>query len=143
MIVREVFGKEVNETGIVLVDWEGHIANPAMKYFVELPGATATLSSNEPRLYFNRPSSTGANGPTKSLVSEDPTQAVEFHISIFPDRDTSDESHTLTIRYVGADGRVSTQTIYVHVIDQDVDRPLEFDVIPNFRHDPFRTLWRL
>ena len=133
--VRDMFGRVVNETGIVLVDWEGHIANPAMKYFVELPGATATLSSSEPRLYFDLPSSTGASGPTKALTSEDPTQAAEFHISIFPDRDTSDESHTLTIRYVGGGGRVSSQTIDVRVIDQDVDRPLEFDVIPDFRHD--------
>ena len=135
VIFRDVFGREVNETGLVLVDWEGHIANPAMKYFVELPGVTATLSSSEPRLYFDRPSTTGANGPTKALVSEEPTQSAEFHISIFPDRDTSDESHTLTIRYVGGGGRVSVQTIDVHVIDQDVDRPLEFDVIPDFRHD--------
>ena len=135
VIVRDVFGREVNETGIVLVDWEGHIANPAMRYVVELPGATATLSSSEPRLYFNLPSSTGANGPTKRLVSGDPAQVAEFHVSIFPDRDTSDESHTLTIRYVGSGGRVNTQTIDVHVIDQDVDRPLEFEVIPDFRHD--------
>ena len=135
VIVRDVFGREVNETGIVLVDWEGHIANPAMKYSVELPGATVLLSSSEPRLYFDLPSSTGANGPTKALGSEDPTQATEFRISIFPDRDTSDETHTLTIRYVGGGGRVISQTIDVHVIDQDVDRPLEFNVIADFRHD--------
>ena len=121
VIFRDVFGREVNETGLVLVDWEGHIANPAMKYFVELPGATATMSSSEPRLYFDLPSSAGPNGPTRALVSEDPTQAAEFHISIFPDRDTSDESHTLTIRYVVGGGRVNSQTIDVHVIDQDVD----------------------
>ena len=135
VIFRDVFGREVNETGLVLVDWEGHIANPAMKYFVELPGATATLSSGEPRLYFDLPSWAGPIGPTKALVSEGPTQAAEFHISIFPDRNTSDESHTLTIRYVGGGGRVSSQTIDVHVIDQDVDRPLEFNVIAEFRND--------
>ena len=135
VIFRDVFGREVNETGLVLVDWEGHIANPAMKYFVELPGATATLSSGEPRLYFDLPSWAGPNGPTKALVSEGPTQAAEFHISIFPDRDTSDESHTLTIRYVVGGGRVSSQSIDVHVIDQDVDRPLEFNVIAEFRND--------
>ena len=67
MIVRDVFGREVNETGIVLVDWEGHIANPLMKYSVELPGATAILSSTEPRLYFDFPSLAGADGPTKNV----------------------------------------------------------------------------
>ena len=135
VIVRDVFGREVNETGIVLVDWEGHIANPLMKYSVELPGATALLSSSEPRLYFDLPSSTGANGPTKALGSEDPTQATEFHISIFPDRDTFDETHTLTIRYVGGGGQIRSQTIDVHVIDQDTDRNLDFNVTTDFSQD--------
>ena len=134
VIVRDVFGRKVNETGIVLVDWEGHIANPLMKYSVELPGA-ALLSSSEPRMYFDLPSSAGANGPTKALVSEGPTQATEFRISIFPDRDTLDESHTLTIRYVAGGGQLRSQTLDVHVIDQDVDRPLEFNIIPDYRYD--------
>ena len=135
MIVRDMFGREVNDTGIVLVDWEGHIANPAMKYSVELPGATAILSSTEPRLYFDLPSSVGGNGPTKALVSQGASQATEFRISIFPDRDTSDEKHTLTIRYMGGGGYFRSQTIDVHVIDQDIDRPLEFNVITDFRYD--------
>ena len=37
VIVRDIFGRVVNDTGIVLIDWEGRIANPAMKYSVELP----------------------------------------------------------------------------------------------------------
>ena len=134
VIVRDMFGREVNETGIVLVDWEGHIANPAMKYSVELSGATAVLSSSEQRIYFDRPSSIGANGSSKTLFSEDPSQATEFHISILPDRDTLDEQHALTIRYVGG-GLLASQTIDVHVIDQDVDRPLEFKVIPDYSYD--------
>ena len=134
VIVRDVFGREVNETGIVLVDWEGHIANPAMKYSVELSGATAVLISSEQRIYFDRPSSIGANGSSKTLSSGDPSQATEFYISILPDRDTLDEQHALTIRYVDG-GLAGSQTIDVHVIDQDVDRPLEFNVIPDYSYD--------
>ena len=133
--VRDIFGRVVNETGIVLVDWEGHIANPAVKYSVELPGGAATLSSSEPRLYFNLPSSTGANGPVKSLVSEVSTQATEFRISIFPDRDTADESHSLTIRYRDSRGATRSQTIDVHVIDQDADRTFDFSVTTDFSQD--------
>ena len=135
VIVRDVFGRVVNETGIVLIDWEGHIANPAMKYSVELPHRTATLSSSEPRLYFDLPSSTGANGSTKALVSQDPRQGTEFRVSIFPDRDTSDESHTLTIRYRDGGGRVRSETIGVYVIDEDVDLPLDFKVTVDFSYD--------
>lgn len=135
VIVRDMFGRVVNETGIVLVDWEGHIANPAMKYSIELPGATAVLSSSEPRLYFDLPSLVGAKGPTKALASEGSGQATEFRISIFPDRDTLDERHTLTIRYTVGGGEVRSQTIDVQVIDQDLDLPLEFNVISDFSYD--------
>ena len=135
VMVRDIFGRVVNETGIVLVDWEGQIANPAMKYSVELPGWSATLSATEPRLYFDLPSSVSANGPSKTLVPDESTQTIEFSISIFPDRDTVDESHVLNIRYLDAFGRVRDTTIDVRVIDQDVDRPLEFNIIADFRHD--------
>ena len=135
VIIRDIFGRVVNETGIVVVDWEGHIANPAMKYFIELPSRSANLSANEPRLYFDLRSSVGAKGPSKLLVTQDPTQPIEFRISIFPDRDTLDEQHVLTIRYDDGRGLVRSQTVDVHVIDQDLDRPLEFNVITDFSHD--------
>ena len=135
VIVRDIFGRVVNETGIVLVDWEGQIANPAMKFTVELPGGSATLSATEPRLYFDLPSSVSANGPSKTLVPDESTQKIEFSISIFPDRDTIDESHVLNIRYSDAFGRVGDTAIDIHVIDQDLDRLVEFNIIPDFRHD--------
>ena len=111
------------------------MANPAMRYFVEIPGGAATLSASEPRLYFDLPSSAGANGPSKALVSEGSLNAIDFLISIFPDRDTIDESHTLTIRYLDGRGGIRIQTIDVHVIDQDVEQPLEFNIITDFRYD--------
>ena len=134
-IVRDIFGRVVNETGIVLVDWEGHIYNPVMKYTVELPVRSATLSGNDSRLHFDRPSETGANGPSKRLISEGSPHRAEFRMTIFPDRDSLDETHALTIRYLDSQNRVRTQIIDVHVIDQDIDRPSEFEIISDFRHD--------
>ena len=140
LIVQDVFGRVVNETGIVLVDWEGHIANPVMRYFVELPGGTrfptrAVLSSGESRMYFDREGSAGTNGPAKVLEFADSSSDGGFVVSIFPDRDTSDEKHFLTIRYKDGNGKIRAQTIDVHVIDQDLDRPLEFNIIPDFSYD--------
>ena len=140
VIVRDVFGRVVNETGIVLVDWEGYIANPAMRYFIEMPAGTrfptqAVLSSGESRMYFDRDSAIGKNGSTKVLELAHSSSDGEFLISIFPDRDTSDEKHPLTIRYKDGNGRIRSQTIDVHVIDQDLDRPLEFNIIANFSYD--------
>ena len=139
-VVRDIFGRAVNETGIVLVDWEGYIANPAMRYFIELPGdvprpARVALSANESRMYFGLPSSIGRYGPAKVVEFADAFSDGGFYVSIFPDRDTSDEEHSLTIRYLDSQGRVNVQTIDVRVIDQDSDRPLDFNIILDFSND--------
>src|SRR3954471_3487059 len=72
VVVEDIFGRRLNEHGPVLVDWEGHVANPAIKVFV-VPPAEATyparvvLTSREPRLYFNLPSEVGPRGPRRVI----------------------------------------------------------------------------
>src|SRR5688500_15283603 len=63
-VVEDLFGRRVNEHGLILVDWEGYIANPAIEFFIVPPQsatfpARAVLAATEPRLYFNRPSQAG------------------------------------------------------------------------------------
>ena len=140
VVVTDRFGREVNGTGITLVDWEGYIANPAIKYTVQAPsGATVTrvtLSSSEPRLYFNLPSWNRAEGPRKELNLSGTSSQAEFYISIFPDRDGLDETHSLTIEYRDTKSRSHTQTIDIQVIDQDVPaRALDFDITLDFSQD--------
>ena len=140
VLVADRFGREVNGTGITLVDWEGYIANPAMKYTVKAPsGTTATrviLSSSAPRVYFNLPSWNGAEGPRKELNLSGTSSQAEFYISIFPDRDGLDEKHSLTIEYRDTKSRWHTQSIDIHVIDQDVpNRALDFDITLDFSQD--------
>ena len=139
VIVTDRFGRAVNGTGITLVDWEGYIANPAMKYTVKAPsGVTTTrviLSASEQRLYFNVPSKAGANGPEKVLDLGGASSA-EFYISIFPDRDGLDETHSLTVEYRDSKSRRHTQSIDIHVIDQDVpNRAFDFDITLDFSQD--------
>ena len=140
VIVADRFGRAVNGTGITLVDWEGYIANPAMKYTVKVPSGTTTnrviLSSSASRVYFNLPSWNGAEGPRKELNLSGTSSEAEFYISIFPDRDGLDETHSLTIEYRDAKNRWHTQSIDIHVIDQDVpNRALDFDITVDFSHD--------
>ena len=140
VVVTDRFGREVNGTGITLVDWEGYIANPAMKYTVKEPSDTTvtrvTLSSSEPRLHFNLPSWSGVEGSRKELDFSGTSSQVEFYISIFPDRDGLDEVHSLTIEYLDLNENRHTQTIDVHVIDQDVSsRALDFDITLDFSQD--------
>ena len=58
-----------------------------------------------------------------------------FFISIFPDRDTLNETHQLTVRAVDANSVERTGTIDVDVIDQDLDRPPEFKIHVDFSQD--------
>ena len=65
VVIEDIFGRPLNGHGLILVDWEGPIANPAIKVFVVPPAdaafpAHAVLTSKEPRVYFNLPSEIGA-----------------------------------------------------------------------------------
>ena len=139
-IIRDIFGRAVNETGIVLVDWEGHIANPLMTYSVEFPAGVTFptrvfLASDESRLIFDLPSQFGVNGPSKVVRLAGESPAGDFRITIFPDRDTADETHSLTLQYVDDNNERRSQTIDIHVVDQDRERPLEFNIIADFSYD--------
>src|SRR3954452_9446169 len=70
--VEDIFGRPVNQRGLTLVDWEGYLANPLIKFFVlpptnaVLPG-TATLTANGARLYFEAPGNVSPTGPSKTI----------------------------------------------------------------------------
>ena len=139
-IVQDIFGRTVNRKGIVLVDWEGQITNPAMTYYVGPPEGSqypvkVELSSTEPRIYFDLPSETGPNGSRKSMTIQGASSDEAFYVSIFPDRDDAWEKHELTVKHTDANGVTGTEMIDVYVIDQDLDRPAVFQVHLDFSHD--------
>ncbi len=54
-------GRAIAQQGLVLIDWEGYIANPAVKFYLVPPANTAfparaVLSAAESRLHFDVPS---------------------------------------------------------------------------------------
>src|SRR6202011_4262933 len=99
------------------------------------PPATATLSANNPRLYFDLPSEVGASGPTKTISFPDAASIVPVLLSNFPDRDTVDDNHLLTIRFTGADGLLTYLVLNVHEIDQDKTDPAPYKVTVDFSKD--------
>jgi Putative Ig domain len=135
IVIEDVHGRVLNGRSIVLVDWDGFIANPAIKLFVRAPAtvafpASAVLSSSQPRLYFDLPSQFGANGPSKTVSVPDALTAVPFYLSIFPDRDGANETHSLTITI-----QHLTLTLDVQVLDQDLNLPPPFHVTVDFSRD--------
>lgn len=139
LVVEDIFGRTLNRHGLVLVDWEGYMANPAIKFYLTPPAdaalpARAVLSAREPRLYFDLPSQAGPKGPRKEVLFEK-HQKIPVHLSIFPDRDGQDEEHRLDIAFTDAAGKKEKLTIPIRVIDQDRDRPEEFAITVYFSQD--------
>ena len=138
--VADMFGRSLNQRGVTLVDWDGYLANPLIKIYLlpptnaVLPGS-ATLAANGVRLYFDNPSTVSTNGPGKTVSLTSTNVAVPVGVSIFPDRDGADEDYTLTIVFTGADSVKQTNTLPIHVIDQDLQRTNEFFVTLNFDRD--------
>jgi hypothetical protein len=126
IVVEDIFGRRLNENGLVLVDWEGYMANPAIKFFVvppqnaSFPGSAA-LSADNARLYFDSPSQVGATGPTKTIAFANASTRVPVYISNFPDRDTSDGQYHLTVQFTGGDLQQTSLTMNIHEIDQDTN----------------------
>ncbi|HEV3022232.1 MAG TPA: Ig domain-containing protein [Pirellulales bacterium] len=138
-MVEDIFGRNLENHGLVLVDWDGYIANPAIKVFLSPPPgaalpATAVLSSNEPRLHFDLPSLARANGPRKEL-SFASREKQPVYVAIFPDRDGHDDDLALAIAFTDADGRKTALSLPVHVVDQDRDRESEFSITVDFSRD--------
>jgi hypothetical protein len=139
-LVQDVFGRALNQHGLTLVDWDGYMANPLIKFYVfpptnaVLPG-TAVLSVNGPRLYFDTPCTVSSSGPTKSLSFSNSGVGVPARVSIFPDRDGVDEDYTLTIVFTGANNAKQTNTVPIHVLDLDLQRTNDFVVTTNFDRD--------
>lgn len=139
LVIHDLFDRPVSAQGLILVDWEGYLANPTIKFYLTPPSdatfpATAVLTSNEPRLHFDLPSTVGANGPRKEIVWQK-REKTPVHISIFPDRDFDDEQHRLAIKFADASGRDEVQILPVRVIDQDRQRDDDFHVTVNFSRD--------
>src|SRR5262245_42233337 len=114
--VEDIFGRSLNQRGLTLVDREGYMANPLIKFFVlgptnaVFPGSV-TFAANGTRLYFESPGNVSTNGASKTVSLANAADRQPVRISIFPDRDSLDEDYTLTIVFTGANSVKQTNTI--------------------------------
>ncbi|MDB6056829.1 MAG: peptidase [Verrucomicrobiales bacterium] len=138
--VADIFGRTLNTRGITLVDWDGFMANPLLKFYIyaptnaALPGS-ATLTANGARIYFDANSTVSSNGPTKTISLTSTSIGVPIRMSIFPDRDSASEEYTLTIVFTASNSIKQTNTVPIHVIDQDRQRTNAFMTTVNFDKD--------
>ena len=118
--LKDIFNRNLSNQTIILTDWEGYMANPAVRLTVTAPAnaqfpLTLTLKANGALLYFDMPSTASASGPSKTITLTN-KQPVSFYISDFPDRDTISETYNLTI----TSNQYGTETFAIKVIDQDL-----------------------
>jgi hypothetical protein len=140
IVIEDIFDRPINTTGITLVDWEGYMANPAIKFWITPPAdaafpATARLTAHGARLYFDLPSEVGANGPTKTITFAHTAAKVPVYLAIFPDRDSADENYQLTIQFQDAHGQQKSTSINIQVIDQDKSLTAPFKITLDFFQD--------
>src|SRR5688500_17136929 len=130
------WSRSLNGQTVTLLDWEGQIANPSARLFLRAPTTgsfpiSVDLTANHGRLYFDLPSTVSANGPTKRVTLFQPHQTQSFRLAIFPDRDLLSENHQLTLRSTDSQGTTKQFQFPISVIDQDQDRPADFNIIVN------------
>jgi hypothetical protein len=140
VLLEDIFSRSLNGRGLTLVDWEGFIANPAIKFFVKPPTntafpASAVLRANGVRLYFDLPSQNNSNGATKTLSFANASTKVPVLLSIFPDRDTVDEDYTLQVEFTSNTGAKFTNSFPIHVVDHDRALTNVFNVTVDFGQD--------
>lgn len=139
-VVEDLFGRALNQCGITIVDWEGYLANPAVKLTLQAPSEasfplTVNLSAPETRLYFDMPCEVGEKGPRKTLRLLEAGKGVPFFLAIFPDRDGANEEYQLALDWTDSAGRRGRAVIPVHVVDQDRQTDSSFQVAVDFAYD--------
>ncbi|MBX7133750.1 MAG: Ig domain-containing protein [Fimbriimonadaceae bacterium] len=139
--LQDVFGRDLAKPGVTLIDWEGRIANPAIRLRLVpseklyLP-ARVKLTANHPRMMFNLWSEVSSTGPTKILYLDQKSKPVPFLMSIFPDTDGINDLATLKVEITDANESTTTLEFPVKVLDQDQpDRAIDFPIVTDFSQD--------
>jgi hypothetical protein len=133
--VLDRHGRVLNSNQITLVDWDGQIANPAIRLNIRPPDNAgpffASLTANGVRLYFDSPSTNWPDGRASKTIEFDGTgNPVPVYISAWPDRDGADDSHILTVSGAGV-----ASSIPIKVVDQDLNTSDHFAISCDFLQD--------
>ena len=143
--LHDAFDRDVTRRGITLVDWEGQIANPAVRLRLELPPETrfpaeVHIHGSSSRIHFDRESPEDRSGVGRRMRLPDASASTEFFVTIFPDRDTEDERHELMIQLIAPGAPERRLSVPVRVIDQDLPpQPALYPILLEYGED--RTGW--
>lgn len=122
------FCRDVTDSGLTLLDWQGHLANPAIGVRLVPPAGQTfpihvTATTDAPRVYFDLGGRERRSGGQRFMapsadVGVADAGSLSFRIAIWPDRDGADEQHTLHL-VLGS----TALDVPLHVLDQDAVDP--------------------
>jgi hypothetical protein len=142
MTLTDGFGRDVTIHGVTLVDWQGEIANPAVRLRIDLPAdapypCDVYVHGSSPRIHFDRADADDRSGIGRRIRLADKAANREFHVTIFPDRDGKDERHQLVFQLFDAQRREQSRlTVPVRVIDEDVPvPPAKYPILLEYEED--------
>ena len=144
--VTDGFGRNINDYGVTLADWQGHLMNPMVKLKLSPPSSgvryplnvtiTATGSS---RLMLNSPSTLSSNGASKTVTFNNGSTTIEVFLSIAPDRAGGYgeiERYDLSFSYSGGGNSVP-----IKVIDLDDDLQPKLPIKFDYRYDNINRVY--
>jgi hypothetical protein len=144
--VVDLFGRPVGSVPLTLPDWEGYMANPAIRLQIVPPADAAwplavTLATNDPLVHFDLPGEVDAAGATKRLVFKDATPQF-VHVAAFPRRDKQVYDSVLRIRTsAGSERSIAVRVVPAASGDASPQYPVTVDFSQDrtgFYADPLR-----
>ncbi len=152
--VLDRWQRDVTTHGILLLDWEGYIGNPEPRYTIEPPldmkfPVTMTITvPNAPEVYLYGPwdfprerSMHSIDGPEFTFVFNFSRDLFNFRIGVNPDRDYDDDVYMMHILFFDGTDSLTVETP-IQVIDQDYDRPSEFNFTLDISADTIYNFYR-
>jgi hypothetical protein len=139
-VVTDLFERDMVSFGLTVPDWDGYMANPAIKFMITPPLRAALpvrvrLSTADPMLYFDLPSEVRADGARKELIFNDrQPQAVD--IAVFPSRNKQNEERGLAIQLIDGRGQRLQLLVPVHIVPvESNDHSPTFPITVDFSED--------
>lgn len=120
--IVDIFGRELNNSHIKLVDWQGHLFNPYIKFQIrsDAPIELTLEAKGSPRLMMDEPSVNHVQGATKRISINDINKEYWVKLTIAPDREGGfNEIEEYKLSFL-INNKV-VEEIPILVVDQDDD----------------------
>lgn len=143
LVITDKWNRFLNDREIKLVDWEGHVFNPYVTFYVQgspslnYPLTVQIHAEGSSRLMLDKPSTLSATGAFKTIILNNAIEKIPVLLEIAPDRAggfDEVESYTLNLSYGNY-----RDCIPISVLDRDKSFEPQLPLIFDYRFAYDRT----